>query len=47
MRNAPNWEEVVTFAVAWAFQDRVAIYLGGGKFKMHVKLVLVTFKLSP
>ena len=46
LRNAPNWEEVVTLAVAWAFQDHVAIYLGDGKFRMNVKLMLATFKLS-
>ena len=44
LRSAPNWEEYVTFAVAWTFQDHVAIYLGDGKFRINVKLMLPTFE---
>ena len=46
LRNAPNWEEVVTFAVAWAYLDHVAIHFGDGKFRMDAKLALATFKCS-
>ena len=37
LRDAPNWEEVVTFAVAWAFPDYVAIDLGDGRFRISIK----------
>ena len=46
LKNSPNWEAVVTLAVAWAFPDHVAINLGDGKFRMNVKLTLATFKCS-
>ena len=40
LKNSPNWEEVLTLAVAWAFPDHVAITLGDGKFRMNGKLML-------
>ena len=39
LMDAPNWEDVVTCASAWAFSDYVAVQLGGGSFRMNVKRV--------
>lgn len=46
LKTSPNWEEVATFAVAWAFPDHVAMYLGDVKLGINVTLILATFKLS-
>ena len=35
-RNAPNWEEVVTCASAWALPDYVAVHNDDGRFRMNV-----------